>query len=58
MESESPSREDCNPKRAVEMRDFSTTLPIGQPAVAFDETAQEARDGKGPVAMRDGGQDV
>lgn len=26
MQSESRSREDCNPKRAVEMRDFLTTL--------------------------------
>ena len=28
MQSESRPREDCNPKRAVGMRDFSTTLPI------------------------------
>jgi hypothetical protein len=30
MQSESRPREDCNPKRAVGMRDFSTTLPIGR----------------------------
>ena len=29
-----------------------------QLAVAFDETAQDAGDGKGPVAMRDGSQDL
>jgi len=29
MQSESRSREDCNPKRDVGMRDFSTALPIG-----------------------------
>jgi len=29
-----------------------------QLAVAFDETAQDAGDGKSPVAMRDGSQDV
>ena len=29
-----------------------------QPAVSFDETAQDAGDGKGPVAMRDGSQDL
>jgi hypothetical protein len=29
-----------------------------QLAVAFDETAQDPGDGKGPVAMQDGGQDL
>lgn len=29
-----------------------------QLAVAFDQTAQDARDGKGPVAMRDGSQNL
>ena len=29
-----------------------------QSAVAFDETAQDAGDGKGPVTMRDGSQDL
>jgi hypothetical protein len=30
MQSESRSREDCNPKRDVGMQDFSTALPIGR----------------------------
>ena len=36
MQLESRSREDCNPQRAVGMRDFSTTLPIGR--AASDQT--------------------
>lgn len=41
IQSESRPRGDCNPKRAVGMRDFSTTLPIGRSSEEMSDPEYE-----------------